>query len=74
MLDVTHYQDVDQPNSMGSLSMRHLKNLELQNAGVYSEKWLVKPTFGCDWTPMGANPHTAYTGDQNAQHLKFPTN
>lgn len=38
MLDVTHYQDVDQPNSMGSLSMRHLKNLELQNAGVYSEK------------------------------------
>lgn len=38
MLEVTHYQDVDQPNSMGSLSMRHLKNLELQNAGVYSYK------------------------------------
>lgn len=38
MLEVTHYQDVDQPNSMGSLSMGPLKNSELQNAGAYSEK------------------------------------
>lgn len=33
MLEVTHYQDMDQPKSMVSP-----KNLELQNAGVYSEK------------------------------------
>ena len=38
MLEVTHYQDVDQPNSMGPLSMGPLKNSELQNAGAYSEK------------------------------------
>lgn len=65
MLEVTPYQDMDQPNSMVLLGI-----LEMSKMQVFAlRKRLVENTLGSDWTHMRANPVTACTGDQKAhQH------